>query len=413
MNKINISQTDEFYKTRRRLAELTQKWGCSELEKIKLLTEIVCDKVLESKDTILSANDKQRLINQATAMYLECWLENDKESTQTIYSFASIKFLSRSKQKQHTSIANALTVKLYQRYEIKFRDMMLLRDEQAKFENMKTKSLPQKGQHRCYYDFITLYTIYMMSETNWLTIYDLLTGKKELLAITNKKGSNEPLYDACNFYKLFFDYVSNQTNKKEEKKEKEKEYVLASMAANKIEHAFRFSLFIKIAQYAQYNGIDTEQVDISKHPFWTRYTEPISVLGSISEIPIEAIDILNYESLIPYAFCASNDTEIEIKKQRLWRETLTTVLRIIVNIKPPSEQPAWGDSIFEKAANFFNREFNIIEALKPAQIDKDGIDDFCNKLRNIYNSLNTEDMPLYRMREELQKFRKQRNQKKV
>lgn len=407
---------------------------CSELGYIQFVAGVVCDEIINSKTNTkvrFSAQDKQRLINQVTAIYLGCWLENDKEFEQTLHSFVAKKFVPRSKQKRgEMDTPEESEMKRYQRRENVLREMMLLREKQAEKEKMSYKALPPKNNSRGYYDFCTLYFLYMLSKKEegekWLLLFDLLIGKKKLLDVTHEKGSNYSLLLACNYYIGFFTHA--------EKLPDTKEYVVANIVAYKIETAFRFSLAMKIADYMVGHG--AEHVDFMAHPFWARYRE--SMFVEDPGAPIEALDILSYESLIPYAVSFDINTldgntldknaKDAIEKatvQTIWRETLTATLFQVIALLPPHKQPHWKSDDFVSAAKFFRNEFNIIEALKPTLSHK--IDsNFCERLRSLYEQLNKEkvpeylrglmnidEMPLFGFRRDMQQARKKQNLRKT
>lgn len=173
------------------------------------------------------------ICNLATVVYLEEWLENDKNARQTINSFAFYPYSLQSEVALRKEDEDAVIeagqeahIKSLRNAEVVYKDMHEQRVKQAESEKAIKQSLPEKTSKKAgiLYDFIALrfMELYATSITHprQLTIFDLMALRKGLMSVTSDKGKQDSLARAYEDYYGIFREIQGMDARK---------YVIATM----------------------------------------------------------------------------------------------------------------------------------------------------------------------------------------
>lgn len=343
----------------------------------------------------LTQEDKRQLINLATAVYLDVWLEYDMNAKQTINGFSIQRFCALDEEKVNveTDITRSYRSRLVEA-ERKYRDMMDLQKEQAmregiqrkedatplkkkkkKLERIKNKS-PNGGiwysfQDLCFLDWIA---------NNSFSFYNLLVYNKKLLTVIGKKDINEPLREAYEFYLRAITALKGETD--------DRIYTISAMMLQKIESTFLHTLALTLALSIEPSPSMTMHTAVGiTFPFWGRYLYRSQYLDEqdlkkikeqqriiypelkerdlIGPIPMHDInnDVLSHKVLmklitgnvVPYS---------EILGKHLVKRGLLLEMLSIINSSPgfiPSERASWQPTDYSSAADFFRKDYPIID----------------------------------------------------
>ncbi len=207
----------------------------------------------------------------ATAAYLEEWLDNDKNAAQSIYGFAVAPYQGREEYRENKpKYADDGKRSSLRRGEYVFSDMQELRYSQAVKEGTAPDSPLYKYEDAGnQYGFTALNFIDLYSK-RYMTLYELLTLRKEVMQITSKKKVDEPIRDGFRDLSSIFENASHMDDKK---------YVIATLQIWKLECAYRFALAAEIAQFASENHIAEKDIlEVIKSrkskACWGRYDVP-------------------------------------------------------------------------------------------------------------------------------------------
>lgn len=360
---------------------------------------------------VLEKADLERIECLAVAAYLDEWLENDENATQTLHSFSTQKYVLKSERTPCGKVETKddCLSRLRRAKDILVK-MQELRVEQAELEGNGTKPLSESKEgstEGIWYNFIILRFLDLYAQRS-LTLFELLALRKEIMRVTSQKKSYAPLKEAYQNYSSIFKGIKSCENNRE--------YVVSCIHIQKMEYTYRFQLCAEIAKYASSNGINIEEVfeilnsEEAKY-VWGRYNS-LRLLSSVHIMLNQPLDILNYKNEIECVFSADTDT---VKKIILFRDVLANLIDIMNRLAVPRKQRSWEDKDFNDAAKFFQHEYPISECgIFP---DGKSIEDFsdfeCQCIQEIYNRLaGSPEMPLYSFRKEMQTARKERNSKK-
>lgn len=220
------------------------------IEQIKCAFDFLTADVMEwhnfqAKDYQFTSNDIKMMCGTVVFYTLLVWLENDKESRQTIASFAKQPYTSVPEQKRKVLDRNKEKASNLRYYEKLYRENLILQGQQAQKEGFKYKRPSYKRE----YDFIALRFMEMMAE-NRLAIYNLLFLRKNFMR-RNTSGEDDGLIEAFKNYGKLLDELNQCTS--------EKEYVIGCLQFIKFENAYRVILAGMLAQCMIKEGLTSKR----------------------------------------------------------------------------------------------------------------------------------------------------------
>lgn len=251
-----FTTTDLFFKL-----ELVQS---AKMAMIKARNELE-PKISLHEDTINS------IVNLTALVFLEEWLENDQNATQTVHSFYYYPYTLKSELKgikgSIPTDEDEAGIKALRKAESVFKSMSELRTEQAKEEGIKEPAIADMTSKGRFYSFIDLrfMELYktLAEECRQLEIFDLFARRKELMMLTTKsknpydflKSTYLAYYDIFrkisemgdDVEKVYEEACKNDSKTATDKTieiagEKARKYVVATMQIHKFEMAYRFHL---------------------------------------------------------------------------------------------------------------------------------------------------------------------------
>lgn len=375
----------------------------------------------------LSVEDKKELIYRATAIYLAQWLSQDKNAKQTLNSFATRGFCSVSEKAYLPGNAGTdPTLRSYfKRAEEKFRDMLSLYREQAQNEQIGYKpealwKVSEKkleavsfekanGGHNIspnsgvWYDFQDLCFISWIAEHKF-PFYELLVYSKKLLTKSNTPH-NEAIKEA---YKDYFSAIAEL-----KKCSNDRTYTISAIMLQQIEATFGHMAVAYLSRILEFQpDLKSEDILHDSLVWWTRYRYTPFYESNGSQPVDMPFNILGYREAV--AAISNPDTDrylYTVRKQLLKRGLLTEMLLFAVNNYPPQERPSWNDDDYHYAAEFFRKEYPIIEMHTSMDLRPPlkWSDEECAFIRKFYESF----LPygLGDLRSESQNARKERNRR--
>ena len=300
----------------------------------------------------ISESQKKKIVNLAMSVFLCRWLENDSAATQTLRSFSLDKYyieLSKNKYKILSGNDNIYTGSNYaalRRAEIRYRHMMGTRVQQAESEGITVLPENAPAPEGVEHSFVQL-RFWDLLVNKKLELYTLLTYRKEVLSVTNEKGSNRSLIAAYSDYDSIFKDIENMRERNP------REYVVSCVQIQKFESTFRFNFIAKFAKALLDNGFDTETKKLEYLAYYLgRYRS--------NEHPIsEPYDILNYDYVIENVL---SENEKEAERQYVIRHILQIILAVVCKLMPVESLPHWNNDTYLEAADFFKNNYPIAES---------------------------------------------------
>ena len=356
---------------------LQAKPHANEIEHIKYIAHLGCTLLCNRiKDNNFSSAELKRLESLAVSLYLEEWLRCDTNCQQTIYSFASQKYILKNERSRSSKTApESSSVKSLQRAEAIYRNMQSLQNKQAQHENSPFVPCPETSQAGKYYDFVTLRFFDLFSRGAY-ELYKLLVFRKKLMEVTSDKGSHRVLSMAYKEYNDIFNHLNQISN--------DREFVVACIQARKFESTFHFQLYAILSKHLIATNLSAQQaLTLNAQYIWGRYTcTSIFRPSEQNQVITEHNDILDYDSQVNYGIGQKDISDHAF----LWRQTLTNLLDFINLFKPPKEQSPWTDDDFASAALFFKESYPVSKASHSIKLTSDHytrIQDICYALNNL------------------------------
>lgn len=326
--------------------------------------------------------------NLATVIYLEEWLENDSNATQTINSFAYQPYRLQSEAKCKRDLIREAEqesyVKALREAEATYKSMHEQREKQAEAEDAIKQPLNEKGSNRAGrpYDFITLRFMELYAPSNnyprRLSIFDLLALRKHLMSVTSDKGGYNSLSRAYeDYYNIFKDIKDMDARR----------YVVASMQIHKLEMTYHYHLFLLLAKWMEdCSDKETKQRLMDIAPLWARYkySIPLNLSGECTEKKYEdqPYDILSYMDLMRLLLREEGKTGSNyfVEYRRI---LLITVMQMNATM-PVREQPSWTDQDFSDAEQFFREAYPIAEKYASVDFEEVNKKEYLKRLVEIY-----------------------------
>lgn len=322
-----ISQFRAYLEILRIKSNLSEVGGIKNM--MQLLTTGLIQRLSKEKQALFSENDKKKIARTATMVYLQHWLENDENAKQTITSFSkekepgdiSLRYIPINEQKRYKrndkEQTNNAFVKSMQRAEKKYLDMRELRKAQSIQEKQPFRDDPDSTNTGKYYPFTALYFMEQYAEGK-MTLYDLLTYKKEILSLTSKKDNAiiDNFIDYNRTIQETIDLIDNKDSNCIQDTAVCRKYVIACLALQELERTYRFSLFSKMAKGMQEYSLDLRQIPDIPFP-WGRYIDLNENLGITFKtkedvcIANEPYDIFNYEEIIQDIFSSNSNSTLK------------------------------------------------------------------------------------------------------
>lgn len=391
----------------------------AELALTKALTE------LELKMP-LNEDTKNSIVNLTALVFLEEWLENDQNATQTVHSFCYHPYTLKSELKDIKgnipTDEDEAAIKALRKAESVFKSMSELRTEQAKEEGIKEPAIADMTSKGRFYSFIDLrfMELYktLAEECRQIEIFDLFARRKELMMLTSKsknpydflKSTYLAYYDIFrkisemgdDVEKVYEDACRNDSKTAIDKTieiagEKAREYVVATMQIHKFEMAFRFHLIALLAKWA----VDHQLSDMDLYDYLdclfvlcNRYEYPLVIddedLAEMIDLPW---DILFCEAAIP--LLSSEDeksAEASFEYCVEYRRLLSASIASMNAMFPPKEMPSWTDRAFIEAHSFIRDAYPIAEKISeytPSQLDDEK---YYRRIVEIYQYIDSDEI---------------------
>lgn len=361
---------------------------------------------LELKIPLLDKVDINSIVNLTALVFLEEWLENDQNATQTVHSFYYYPYTLKSELKgikgSIPTDEDEAGIKALRKAESVFKSMSELRTEQAKEEGIKEPAIADMTSKGRFYSFIDLrfMELYktLAEECRQIEIFDLFARRKELMMLTTKsknpydflKSTYLAYYDIFrkisemgdDVEKVYEDACKNDSKTAIDKTieiagKKARKYVVATMQIHKFEMAFRFHLIALFAKWTVDHQIDgTELNDFLARTFvlCNRYEYSLVVDGKDSAKMIDLPwEILFCEDTIS-SLSGEDEKSADVSFEHFveFRRLLAASIASMNAMFPPKEMPSWADQDFFKAYTFIRNAHPIAEKIseyKPSQLD--------------------------------------------
>lgn len=381
---------------------------------------------LELKIPLLDKVDINSIVNLIALVFLEEWLENDQNATQTVHSFYYYPYTLKSELKgikgSIPTDEDEAGIKVLRKAESVFKSMSELRTEQAEKEGIKEPAIADMTSKGRFYSFIDLrfMELYktLAEECRQIEIFDLFARRKELMMLTTKsknpydflKSTYLAYYDIFrkisevgdDVEKVYEDACRNDSKTAIDKTieiagEKAREYVVATMQIHKFEMAFRFHLIALLAKWT----VDHQLSDMDLYDYLdclfvlcNRYEYPLVIddedLAEMIDLPW---DILFCEAAIP--LLSSEDeksAEASFEYCVEYRRLLSASIASMNAMFPPKEMPSWTDRAFIEAHSFIRDAYPIAEKISeytPSQLDDEK---YYRRIVEIYQYIDSDEI---------------------
>lgn len=381
---------------------------------------------LELKIPLLDKVDINSIVNLTALVFLEEWLENDQNATQTVHSFYYYPYTLKSELKgikgSIPTDEDEAGIKVLRKAESVFKSMSELRTEQAEKEGIKEPAIADMTSKGRFYSFIDLrfMELYktLAEECRQIEIFDLFARRKELMMLTTKsKNPYDFLKSTYLAYYVIFRKISevgddvekvyedacrNDSKTAIDKTieiagEKAREYVVATMQIHKFEMAFRFHLIALLAKWT----VDHQLSDMDLYDYLdclfvlcNRYEYPLVIddedLAEMIDLPW---DILFCEAAIP--LLSSEDeksAEASFEYCVEYRRLLSASIASMNAMFPPKEMPSWTDRAFIEAHSFIRDAYPIAEKISeytPSQLDDEK---YYRRIVEIYQYIDSDEI---------------------
>ena len=381
---------------------------------------------LELKIPLLDKVDINSIVNLTALVFLEEWLENDQNATQTVHSFYYYPYTLKSELKgikgSIPTDEDEAGIKVLRKAESVFKSMSELRTEQAEKEGIKEPAIADMTSKGRFYSFIDLrfMELYktLAEECRQIEIFDLFARRKELMMLTTKsknpydflKSTYLAYYDIFrkisevgdDVEKVYEDACRNDSKTAIDKTieiagEKAREYVVATMQIHKFEMAFRFHLIALLAKWT----VDHQLSDMDLYDYLdclfvlcNRYEYPLVIddedLAEMIDLPW---DILFCEAAIP--LLSSEDeksAEASFEYCVEYRRLLSASIASMNAMFPPKEMPSWTDRAFIEAHSFIRDANPIAEKISeytPSQLDDEK---YYRRIVEIYQYIDSDEI---------------------
>lgn len=371
----------------------------------------------------LHEDTKNSIVNLTALVFLEEWLENDQNATQTIHSFCYYPYTLKSELKgikrSIPTDEDEAAIKALRKAESVFKSMSELRTEQAKEEGIKEPAIADMTSKGRFYSFIDLrfMELYktLAEECRQIEIFDLFARRKELMMLTTKsknpydflKSTYLAYYDVFrkisemgdDVEKVYKDADKNDSKTAIDKTieiagKKARKYVVATMQIHKFEMAYRFHLIALFAKWTVDHQIDgTELNDFLARMFvlYARYACPaVSGDQNFKEIIDLPWDILFYDAAIPLLSGEEKGYSNDSPEYFIgYRHLVAASIAGLNHMLPLKEMPSWTDFTFIEAYSFIHNAYPIAEKISeynPSQLNDEK---YYRRIVEIYQYINS------------------------
>lgn len=399
--------------------------------------------------TPLQEDIENSIVNLTVLVFLEGWLENDQNATQTLHSFCYYPYTLKSELKDIKGSIPAkedeAAIKALRKAESIYKSMSELRTWQAEKEGIKEPAIADMTSKGRFYNFIALRFIELCTTSpernQQLEIFNLFARRKELMMLTTK-SKDKKHYDFLkaaylDYYDIFREIneigktgeddeerneESNEEYSDEEAEKaikeagkKARKYVVATMQIHKFEMAYRFHLIALLAKWTVDHQIDgTELNDFLAHMFvlYARYACPaVSGDQNFKEIIDLPWDILFYDAAIPLLSGEEKGYSNDSPEYFIgYRHLVAASIAGLNHMLPLKEMPSWTDFTFIEAYSFIHNAYPIAEKISeynPSQLDDEK---YYRRIVEIYQYINSDEiqkdsvLPLSEFRKAMKEF---------
>lgn len=375
------------------------------IDNIQIGLNVIVQLLCARYGVVFSEQEIALLADYAIFLYLNIWLEADKNAKQNISSFVMQPYISNSEKKRHRVGEDVLSVdtsKCSRMYRacVAFRDMIALQNEQAKEEGRGYKRAPYiNADNETEYSFVDLCFMDYYQQ-GWLGLLMLYFYRKKGLYTSTLKSGLDVEYGCFN--KIIEDIF---------KTEDDKAFVIKCIQFWKLEYTFRFCFVRKLAMYMMEHSVSEQcKLPVVLNLYYKRYHIEGDFISAITTAPY----IHNYDQVIENAFSKLpsffDETGIV-----LGRQILHESVAIYNEIYPAQKQDSWMSRDYVRTACFLRNNFNILEYLETMRLKNDN--GFSKKiyngfLQNLYYKHFVESGILDGVRERLKLKAEKRNKDK-
>ncbi len=361
---------------------------------------------------VLSDHRLTKMVNIATGIYIEWWLEKDENSRRNIREFSEIRYGEKCSPKDGEDNKRETAVALYNAY-AKYCDLFELRQEQASKEKTRRQKKPDIKKNKRELDLVTLSWCDAWKD-GYLQIIDILLLRRHFLNRKSKRDSkqNEVMCCAlCNYMKLI-ERIEKCFWEGEKEFPKYIEYVAKCVLVQKIERTYHFMFCANIGKFIQKEGI--ECCDFHNGvlaAYFGRFSEIEGYLfdargrfdskGAVRYLqnsdPLDPVP--GEETLLKIIYTDERNQYSEVAEEIMRRRIMADLLVVLLAVFPVNKQHAWTESDYIEAARFYHEEFDFIFALQsielPSLEPKDC--DENEKAHQYYDAFHELYMQLYKM----------------
>ncbi len=346
-----------------------------------------------TKNYQFTSNDIKMMCGTVVFYVLLVWIENDKESRQTIASFAKQPYTPVPEQKRRVLERNIGMASKLRYYEKLYRENLILHGQQAKKAGFRYKRPSYKRE----YDFIALRFMEMMAE-NHLAIYTLLFLRKKFMRRTTS-GADDGLIEAFKNYGEIIHKLNRCTS--------EKEFVIGCLQLIKFENAYRVALAGEISGCMVKDGLSPEmEIPPILKAYYHRLPPNMLLFPS------------NWQTTCIGGYSIVRDAlkrkvnPIALEKILAMRVLVEEVAFLISTGFPVEKFGMWTEAEYKRAAQFLVDEFCVLQIFDDFAFDQLNTQDtaFCECVRKLYSNNSFMDQNALRVgRETLKEKLKKRN----
>ncbi len=348
--------------------------------------------------------DIYEIRNTVVMLYLQKWMENDNNSTETVNSYAVKAFeryeeniLSQNSYQNEEYIDQANYIRNFYRKFDELAQIFSMYEDYAKRNNLVYKEIVRKENNRLKESYVDL-ALTELLQNGYLYLFEALIRYDDVLK-TKGTAKNETIRNGYNQYNKLYEFIRGRQDAKE--------YVAFCCALYKIERAYRFDMIEKTAKEIVANNIpkDADFTDImsifffginnmdfiqilamylKEYTYKLRTISPNSTMKNMNILGIDKATDLAIEILNP----KKCDLEIfKIKKYAFFKNIMihNYAFSTLFTIMPTVDQPSMTEEDYKAAVHFLKNEYKIVEGHIPAgtEYTKETEEKF-DCIRNIY-----------------------------
>lgn len=333
------------------------------------------------------------IANLVTAIYLEAWLIEDKNTYQTPYGFLEHPYrvedkLQKGKGKRTSDGERSEIQRAFKQYNthLELRKLQIAEE--------KTSPMMERNAGKSYGHPVDLITLAWCEAyiNGKLDILDYLYSGKYIMTraedIRNKK--DDGLSAACQNYQAYIEQIHQIQTHEQASVENHRRFVASSMLFHKIERVYSFHMQGRIAERRCAKTIDPRKYSPRNanyvfgrfagaynylfQPLWTANKNPIELIERLHgksqtekeneyNFANERLDVLDIDFYINHMFCVDGEEQSYVEGELHWQRRCLAhdLIVFLFTLYPPTEQHSWQEEDFSKAATFYRFCYPITE----------------------------------------------------